>query len=321
VSTAQIPHEGLSPCPGIWLCRTEDGIPVLQIRYYADPDKHQDWAATEKKKFTGDAFWEKEMEGHAHALEGQLVYPEFDPSIHIVLDELIPKRGCRYMSIDPHPRTPHAMLWVLIDGWGDWYVYREYWPSVVYGQSRQLKETDREFAHLDGKPPTVKEYAEAIAYMERNTLEWHNRESPNEYAIYRREVGGEHIIDRYMDQAGKAFRASDEAALTETYASRYHDFGIQCCDPKKSLQVGEDAIRDLLRLRQHEIYGDWPKLHIAASCSELRLEFERHRYKATRHWSDEKELKQEGVEARRHMLDNLRYLATAELSFLPSKVS
>lgn len=306
---------GLSPCSGVWLCRTNEGIPVLQLRYYADPDKDAAWAKQERDKFTNSAFWEKEMEGNAHALDGQLVYPEFDVGVHVIADELIPKRGCRYMSIDPHPRTPHAMLWVLVDAWGDWYVYRELWPSAVYGQSHHLRDTDRENSF------TVKEYAETITWLEGNSLEWHHAESPEEYAVPVRAAGGENIIYRFMDQAGKAFKASDEAGLTESYARRYDRYGIQCSDPRKSHTAGEDAIRDLLKVRKHEIYGDWPKMHIAVSLKELILEFQRHRYKAMRFMSDEKELRQEGVEARTHLLDDLRYLSCADLTFIPSLAS
>lgn len=298
-------HE-MSPCPGIWLCRTPDGLPVLQIRYWADPDKDAEWAKREKPKYTNQAFWEKEMEGNAHALDGQRVYPDFDAAVHVIPDSMVPEWLCCFMSIDPHPRTPHAALWVGIDQWGDWYVYRELWPSVVCGMPKHLRDSDQE------NIITVKQYCETIAWLEQNSLEWFHEHSPDEYAIYRREPGGENIIYRFMDQAGKAFKATDEAARTESYSRRYDRYGIQCSDPRKSVRSGEDAVRELLAPRRHEMYGNWPKLHVAESCRELILEFQRYRYKSTRHWSEERELKQEGVEARAHQLDNLRYLACAD---------
>ncbi len=189
------------------------------------------------------------MEGNAHALDGQRVYPEFDQSLHVIPDGRVPKRGCRYMSIDPHPRTPHAMLWVLVDEWDDWYVYRELWPSVVCGQSRNLRDTDMD------KSFTIREYAETLAFLEGNYIEWHNAETRDEYGVYRRKPGGENLVYRFMDQAGKAFKASDEASLIETYARRYQRYGIECSDPRKSHQAGEDAIRDILKLRRHDVYG------------------------------------------------------------------
>jgi len=305
----------ISPCPGVWLCRTSDGIPVLQLRYWADPDKTAEWASKEQKKYTTDAFWKKEMLGDAHALEGQLVYPEFDPAVHVIPDSRVPKQGCRYMSIDPHPRTPHAMLWVLIDQFDDWFIYRELWPSLVYGQSRQVRDTDTE------KSYTVRDYSEAIAWIEGNEIEWRNAETGEEYGVYRVKDKGERVLERYMDQAGKAFKASDEASLIETYARRYSRYGIDCRDPRKAHEAGEDALRELLATRTIDKGVVWPKLHVAASCTELILEFQRHRYKRTRGWTDEKDLKQQGIEARSHQLDNLRYLATADLSFIKSAVS
>ena len=302
--------------PGIWLQRTTEGIPVLFLHFSADPDKNPEWARGERRKFTSQAFWNREMEMQDHALDGQLVYPEFSRAVHVIPDTQIPRSLCRYMSIDPHPRTPHAMLWVGIDAWGDFYVYRELWPSVVCGISRTLKDLEGENEY------TVKEYAETIATLEGNDLEWHNSgHRDKEFAVYRRRDRGENVIYRFMDQAGKAFKASDEAQFVESYARRYDRYGLQCSDPRKSHESGEDAIRELLRVRYHDTRGQWPTLHIAATCKELQLEFERHRYKATRHFTDEKDLKQQGVEARCHLLDNLRYLACADIGFIPSLVS
>ena len=332
--TTAIPPVTMHPIPGVWLCRNANGIPVLQIRYWADPEKDETWAAEEKKKYTSSAYWNKEMLGDAYALDGQLVYPEFSPLIHVIPDEKIPRRGCRYMAIDPHPRTPHAFLWLLVDRYGDIYAYRELWESIVYGQNRLVKDTDEE------KRWKIWEYAETVVRLEGNRLQWFNRETADEYAVIReggpREIGmaatidrhaalraqsgarsGEVIIDRYMDQAGKAFEASDESALTESYSRRYAKYSIDCRDPRKSHQAGEDAIRDILKLRQHDQFGVWPRFHLAESLVELSLEFQRYRYRRSRGQSEEKELKQQGVEARCHLLDLLRYLVVADLAYIP----
>jgi len=53
----------------------------------------------------------------------------------------------------------------------------------------------------------------------------------------------------------------------------------------------------------------------------LIVELTKFRYKVTKTANAEKELKQEGVEARCHMIDNLRYLMTANISFMGSLVS
>lgn len=292
--------------------RTKDGIAVVRLHYEALPFATPEWVAFQRRRYTSQAWWDLEMEIKYEALSGQRVYPEFDPTIHVVPDSHVPARGCRYMAIDPHPRTPHAMLWVVIDRFSDWYIYRELWPSVVCGTSQNLRDD------VEDNNFTIREYAETIAVLEGNYLEWKHAETDDEYAIYRRRETGERIVERFMDQAGKGFRASGEQQIEETYARRYDRFSIQCSDPYKSHKSGEDAIHSLLKLRRHDTRGLWPRLHIAASCKELILELIKYRYRLTARLNPEKELKQEGVESRCHLIDNLRYLATANIAYIPS---
>jgi hypothetical protein len=268
--------------------------------------------AAMRAEYSSEAYWRREMEIEYDALDGALIYPEFDPAIHVIPDADIPKRGCRYMSLDPHPRTPHAALWVLIDKWSDWYVYRDTWPSIIYGDPRKIRDDEEDNLY------TVKEYAETFAFLEGNELEYRHEHTDNEYATYTKRDAGEKIIFRLMDQAGKGFKASGEDALLETYAKRYERYGIYCEDPKKSHQAGEDAIRNLLKSRRHEVLGMWPRLHIASSCRELITEFPLHRYQATRTPNQEKDLKQERAASRCHQLDNLRYLGTSSASYVRS---
>lgn len=292
--------------------RGESGAAIIRVHYSADPEKGDAWVQVEKPKYT-EAYWEQEMEIRGDALLGTRVYPEFDSAVHVIPDELVPKRGCRFMSIDPHPRTPHACLWVLIDHWSDWYVYRELWPSICSGLPWNVRDTDTD------KSYTIREYAETIAYLEGNELEYSDPETDQEYARYVRKPGGERIVARLMDQAGKGFNAAGEGQK-ESYARRYERFGIYCEDPIKSHEVGEDAIRALLKLRAHDTYGLWPRIHFAQSCREIILEMTRHRYKSHRP-SDERELSQAGIEARCHQIDNLRYLVTARLQYIESSAS
>ena len=300
-----------TPCPGMLMRRTKQGWAVIRLHYSADESLQGERLIRERLRYTSEAWWRKEMEIEYDAMSGQRVYPEFDPAIHVIPDDRIPRRGARYFSLDPHPRTPHAMLWLLIDRWNDWYIYREFWPSRAYGLPITIKDEDVENSY------TVKDYAETIALAEGNQLEFANEHTDRERAIYRRRENGERIVRRFMDQAGKAFRASGEDDAAESYAARYHRYGIHCTDPYKIHRAGIDAIRQLLTPRKHEIYKEWPKLHIAASCKEIILELLKHRYKTTR-FHPERELKQEGVEARSHMLDNLRYMSTANISFVQS---
>jgi hypothetical protein len=304
-----------TPCPGVMMRRTQDGVAVVRLHYSANPTCTPEWVAAERKKYTTDAWWNLEMEIEYEALSGQRVYPEFDPAVHVVPDAAVPKKGARYMSIDPHPRTPHAALWILIDAYSDWYIYRELWPSMAYAQPHDLRDDTEDYSY------TIREYAETMAVLEGNSLDWRNAETDNEYAVYVKAAGGERIVVRLMDQASKGFRASGENQHELSYAERYGLYGIQCSDPYKSHRSGEDAIHSLLKLRKHETRGLWPRLHVAASCRETILELMRHRFKVTKRVSPERELKQEGVEARCHMIDNLRYLATSNIHYSASLAS
>lgn len=290
--------------------RTKDGKAVLRLHYSADPSLTPEIIARMRSRYSSDAMWRKEMEIEYGALGGALIYPEFNYDQHVIRDCDVPREGTRYMSLDPHPRTPHACLWLLIDNWSDWYIYRELWPSVCYGEGRKLTDQDTENSY------PIKYYAEAIAALEGNTLEWRNAETDKEYAIYRESSGGEKIVFRLMDQAGKGFQASGEGQQLETYATRYARFGLHFRDPKKCHATGEDAVRSLLKPRQHDTRGMWPKLHIAESCVELILELQQHRYKVTKSMSDERDLKQQQSESRCHMIDNLRYLANSQAQYI-----
>jgi hypothetical protein len=290
--------------------RTKDNWAVVRLHYSADPTMSGARLAAERRRYTSQAHWNMEMEIRPDALSGQRIYPEFDTAIHVIPDEDVPKRMVRYMSIDPHPRTPHAMLWVGVDRWSDIYAYREFWPSIAYGKSITVKDSDQEETYF------VKDYAEFIALAERNKLDFRCENTKLESARYIRKEGGEKIFRRYMDQAGKAFNASGEDEGPESYCKRYRRYGIQCSDPYKVHRAGMDAIRGLLTPRKHEVRGMWPRFHVARSCSELILEFLKYRYKQTKRWNDERELYQSPVEARCHMLDNLRYLSTAGIGWV-----
>lgn len=296
------------PCPGVLMRRSKQGWAVVRLHYSADETMVGERLEREKLRYTSTAWWNKEMEIDYDALSGQRVYPEFDPAVHVIPPERIPRFGCRYFAIDPHPRTPHAMLWVLIDRWNDWYVYREYWPSKAYGEPITITDHDEE------KSYHVKDYAWIIAWFESNRIEFLHEYTGRERGRYIQNPRGERILRRYMDQAAKAFQASGEDDARESYAARYIRYGINYSDPYKVHRAGMDSVRQLLTVRKHDLYGDWPRLHISSDCKELILEFTKYRYKSTK-FHPERELKQDGVDARCHLLDCLRYLAVAELRY------
>lgn len=293
------------------------GFPFIDLDIEADPQFRDPVRMADlERRFQPRAFYLREIKRQAYALSGATIYSEFDAQVHVVPHDQIPKRGTLYMSLDPHPRTPHAALWLLIDGYSDWYIYREMWPSKIYGRPGRLGDDDED-AHY-----TVKEYAEAIVErFEGNKINWSHAETDMEYGIVEERLGGEKVLQRFMDQAGKGFREHSSATQSETYAMRYNKCGLQFSDPKKSHEAGEDAVRDLLKQRKHDLKGKWPRIHISDRCEELILEFKTARYKQMKRIDTEKELSQKAAEYRTHMLDNLRYLATSNAEFVPSFVS
>lgn len=297
----------------------------MRLHYSANPQLNPDTPegkqriADLRNLYISDAQWRKEMEIDAHALEGARVYPEFSRSVHVLphaavkyidAECKIKRRGCCFMAIDPHPRTPHAALWVMIDRWQDWYIYRELWPSIAYGLNRSVRDTDQENFY------TVREYAGAIAHFEGNEIEWRNAEKQDEYGVYRKKENGERILERRCDQAGKGFY---EKGSTSSIWATYSDYGLPLLEPRKQHAAGEDAVHQLLKPRRHNQFGEWPRLHISDQCQELILELELYRYRQMKRIDDNRELFQQGVEARCHMIDALRYLATADLYYSASQ--
>lgn len=304
--------EGLvvkTPCYGMALRRNASGHAVVRLHVSADQEMTVERLAEIRKTFPTEASYKQEVEMEAFAKSGALVYPEFDVSIHTIADEEVPRLLTRYMILDPHIRTPHFALWIGVDRMGDWWAYREMWPSAECGETRRSKFAD------DDPQYTVKEYAEVYAKLEGNEIEFRDLGTVSESGTYRQKNGGENIVYRLMDQAGKGFKVSAEGTPLETISSRFNDYGMYFDDPYKIHQAGEDAIRSLLKPRivQGRI---WSQLHIAKSCRELIWEFLNLRYEVTRGDLNIKELKQDAQKVRSHGIDCMRYAACSELSYI-----
>ena len=73
---------------------------------------------------------EEEKEARLHGkflhLTG-LVYKEFDQGIHICEPPKVQEGWTRYMAVDPHDRTPTAVLWLAVTPQEDMFVYDELW--------------------------------------------------------------------------------------------------------------------------------------------------------------------------------------------------
>jgi len=69
---------------------------------------------------------EARLHGKFMHLSG-LIYKEFVAETHVIDPPTIKKHWSRYMAIDPHERTPTAVLWVAVDEKDNHYVYDELW--------------------------------------------------------------------------------------------------------------------------------------------------------------------------------------------------
>lgn len=297
---------------GMPIYRAKDGkhsFTFMFPRFDINPLYTPKRAAQKRMDIGSEGLWQREMMGNPRAMQGSLVFPEFNRAVHVIPANQVPREMTCYCAIDPHPRTPHGVLWLGVDRFGDFYVYRELWPSIAYGILRKVRDDEAENQY------PIWQYADTIARLEGNEIEWRytkgtvlgekkNRDSGR----YRKRPMGEEIVARYMDQAGKAFRASGEGERVETYNERYRKFGIYCIDPYKRHEAGFDAIRDALKLRPYN-NGFKPRLMIAGDCPELLVEFENFRFMQSSDKLD-KDQNQKTIEFRTHLIDCLRYILT-----------
>jgi len=305
----------VTPCTGVSLHEHPRGFEFIRLHYAADPTLTTDRIESLRLASPSQAHWRREMEIEPHALGGARVYPEYDESIHVIDDDKIPMDGTLYMSIDPHPRNPHAFLWLLVDRWNDMYIYRDYWPSIGYGVIKHQSDSAEDGKYL------IKDYAEVVARFEGNELEWVNEHTHRERARYIYK-NGERIYLRFMDYAARGFiTVSDSNKDEESYADRYLRFGINCVNPIKSHSAGEDVVHSALKVRGHEILGDWPRLHIASSCLELRAEMRNHKFLPTHGKPGTRDISTRESGFRTHQIDNLRYLLTYNPRYVPTCVS
>lgn len=123
-----------------WLTLTPLTQPWIYDDIYtnADPEvfvvtcdiRHNPYLTEEAIKNFEKILTEDEREARLHGrfmhLSG-LVYKEFDPMIHICEPPRVKDYWTKYMAIDPHERTPTAVLWMAVDPKGFMWIYDELW--------------------------------------------------------------------------------------------------------------------------------------------------------------------------------------------------
>lgn len=291
-----------------WKSDPKTGIEVARIHYSADPEKDADWVAKTKPTYKTEALWMQEQEIEGDAFSGQLLFPEFQRQYTIIEPRPIPANATFAMAIDPHPRRPHAFLWIWIQEDGDWVVFREYWPSKIYGKRGRMPEDDA--LH------TIDEYVGMINFLEGPEI---NLWAPGGFSDNQGRTHKQHW--RIMDPAGKAFYTERKLGKDEpeTFWDTYERRGIVCDAAKRDdFGAGRDAVARMLKPRKY-IYPWGEEEHsqlriIGKCCPELVLELETNRYPLLKPGQvDTREPVEKPLELRKHLSDLLRYLCLADL--------
>jgi hypothetical protein len=274
---------------GISARQTKLGFNVLRVHYSADPDKDPQtpqgrrWME-EAKKGMADARWRQEHEIDYGALGGQLVFPEFDESIHFgPLDlPLSPDRWTVWLACDPHPRRAHAFVWLAINRYGDMVIPWSWWPQDV-NEEREQQGKNRLL---------IREYTEALRDVEKAAL------FPASYM-------------ELMDQAGKNFNSDEEHNFFDAYEAE----GVAFQPAKKNREyAGYGLISKALTPTKFVVGNEEqfkPQLTIMRGCGyndELVRQFKMLRFREFKGNVEDKDPPSEPMDKERHLIDCVSYI-------------
>lgn len=297
------------PHPGVQTWINAHGISIFRLHYSADPAKTSEWAAAQKAAMTNPADYEQEFEINFSAKLGTLIY-QLHPEATLEKSFPIPKEWTRYFALDPHPVVPHAMLWAAVDPWGDAWVYRELWPSRVYGKRGSSPEDDNRF--------TIKQYVETIKWLESpsNPENAHLKETED---VFRR------VIDYAARSMGQGF---DDANPTLNFQDRYEELGgWHFEDCIKDNQAAYESVNEWLKPRDVEqadgTFKPKSKLRIFQDrCPELVYQLQSNRFQQlTPLLAERQDPTGKPMAKRNHLTDDLKYLCMDGLDFIgPQKL-
>lgn len=250
--------------------------------------------------------YRQEYEIDFAAKSGSLVYQLKDEATLEPLAAL-PRDGTDYYLLDPHPRVPHAHLWIRIDEWGDAWAFRELWPSKIYGKSGNTPEDDNRFR--------IRDYIETIRYLESPEYEKNNGRALR-------------IHDRIIDYAARGFYVEDKDEQQKSVQQRYeeisrelgYDFTFR--DAIKDVDAGVEAVNEWLKPQLVECsdgnFRPKSRLHIIQSeCPELVWELKNNRFETlTPQMMEKSDPSGKPRKKRNHMTDLLKYAALADLQYV-----
>jgi hypothetical protein len=309
---------------GITLWRNAHRQTIFRLHYEADPRKGDGkkifvpeinmflspWAHSEYVQSTDKSYYLQEYEIDFGATAGALLF-SFSEDATVVDDFPIPHNWTRYMMLDPHPAKPHASLWAAVDPYGEWWIYREYWPSELcfrYLPSGEKAGSSAAVTDREG-PIGIKQYVACLKLLE-------SKENPQN--------GGtkEYIYKRVIDYAARAFGQGDSNQQTDTNfqkefekAGEESEFPLDFEDAKKDRDVGVLAVNTALmgRMILDPRAGDEPvrrsKVRILRqACPELIFQLKHNRKrKPTQHEQDNEDPLVKAIRKRNDLTDCLRY--------------
>lgn len=284
---------------------TSLGWDVFRWHYSADPQKDPStahgaaWLARAKKGVK-DRDWRKEMEIDYRALGGQLVFPEYDDSIHVV-EPFLPsdpqelaewvRNWTVYQGADPHPRRAHAFVWLAVNRHGDKVVPWSYWPEAL---NREREENHK------GRL-TVSEYADRLKAIETAPL------------------GLAADTRRVMDRAGHNFNADEEL----DYFQKYMQYDIHFWPAKANRDLSNyDSISEDLKPKPTDDGKLKPTLTIMRGCGDNDILCEQLRTLRFREWKGnvtDKDAPRDPQDLARHLIDCLGYIEMAGPTFIDTR--
>lgn len=319
------------PHPGIQVWKNERQITIFRLHYSADPEKTAEWAAKQKAGMTDPAMYEQEFEINFTAKSGTLLY-QLTEEATLEQSFPIPEDWTRYWCLDPHPRVPHAFLWGAVDPWGDFWIYRELWPSKVclqYDRGKLLG--DRGNTPEDDNRIRIRDYVETLRWLESPANQIKCSDGRPESALIR---GSERIYKRLIDYAARGFRDGSESDDQRSLQQKYEDisselgYSLTFDDPIKDVDTGIETVNDWLKPRDVEgeggIFVQKSKLHIFQDkCPELIHQLKTNRYEPlTPLMAEKTDPESKPRKKRNHLTDCLRYLCMANPQYIgpPRKV-
>jgi len=306
--------------PGIQEWTNPNGIHIFRLHYTADEEKNagekvlvpseniylSPWAKAQYDGFTNKRSYFQEIEIDFSAKSGALIY-QLEESATLEPLSALPDGGTDYYFLDPHPRVPHAHLWIRVDKWGDAWAFRELWPSKTYGKPGNTPEDDNRYR--------IRDYVETVKSLESEKNEKNHGKA-------------QQIHKRVIDYAARGFLPTtddeDQRSVQQRYEEVSQEIGYPFIfdDAIKDKEAGIEAVNEWLKPRDVEcsdgVFRPKSRLHIVESeCPELIWELRNNRFEnLTPIMADKHDPSPKPINKRNHLTDLLKYACLCGLEFV-----